>query len=150
MIATNSNLLSPPLDNLSPNIMGRTAKFAVSNTQKNKRGESQQCSGDQGQGTSSSTKMAKSRQYALAHEDPFAQLMSPPTEDADRHADLSHHQWLKVQRVKNQPDNSATTSSVQGQYKMDRIRKEMVTPGAGTSITDDYSSATMEYQYMPR
>ena len=36
IIVTN-NLLSPSLNNLSPNIMGRTAKFAVSNKQANKR-----------------------------------------------------------------------------------------------------------------
>ena len=37
MLAAN-NLLSPALSgNLSPNIMGRTAKFAVSNQQLNKR-----------------------------------------------------------------------------------------------------------------
>ena len=61
MIVTN-NLLSPTLNNLSPNIMGRTAKFAVSNKHMNKRDS--RCSGsgaDQGQGTSSSTKLAASR-----------------------------------------------------------------------------------------
>lgn len=36
-IMASNNLLSPTLNNLSPNIMGRTAKFAVSNKQMNKR-----------------------------------------------------------------------------------------------------------------
>ena len=116
MLAAN-NLLSPALSgNLSPNIMGRTAKFAVSNQQKNKKvngtggkaNESQCSVGDQGQGTSSSTKLGQMSKFCtLAYEEPSNQLPYS-AEDTESHTvvnDLSHR----------------------GQK--DRIKKEMVTPG---------------------
>jgi len=73
MGGTGVNTLLSPSGNLSPNIMGRTAKFAVhSNQQLNKR-ESQQTSGDQKRpDTSSSTKMAENMHYMLSYEEPFA------------------------------------------------------------------------------
>lgn len=82
-LVTSNDLLSPAMNNLSPNIMGRTAKFAVSNKNLNKR-ENQNSGGggDQGQGTSSSTKVAGKQQRTKAFEDRFSKLLTPPSDFA--------------------------------------------------------------------
>ena len=78
----NSSLMSPPDCNAlhSPNIMGRTAKFAVSNQQLNNKTRLDRAT------SSSSTKMAGN---VMSHEkEPFAELLSPPSETvATEHAD---------------------------------------------------------------
>lgn len=115
--------------------MGRTAKFAVSNQQINKRitgtgaatGESQCSIGDQGQGTSSSTKIAQmSRYQTLGNDEPFNQLQSPADDDSESRT-LAN-------------DNHCVGGRIKHEGFKDRIKKEMVTPG---QTTEDHS--TLEF-----
>ena len=60
-----------------------------------------------------------------------------------------------LSKIDDESTATVATVSVQGQHKKDRIKKEMVTPGNGggcgtAAVADDYSSTTLEYQYMPR